>query len=229
THEYEEGYLKDEYDALQALLKNIMNIVNHDNILEIWHISLFDQRDHSYSHYVVLLADNTHICTCLYIISNSFYCKHFFAIFKISCNTKFDIKLISKRWYTNPMQVSNYSIITGTTTTKFDTVKFGTSEEMNQVISIREHDTYQASIHANITEKQEYAHGFGIAKSGLKFILKNGLVNKFVGLIVKFIDSHSGIATSEHMTIDISQIENPKKLKHKGRPRLLNSAQQYTL
>ncbi|CAG8822096.1 45627_t:CDS:2, partial [Gigaspora margarita] len=101
-----------------------------------------------------------------------------------------------------------------TAAAEFDTVEFGTSEEMNQVISIHGHNAYQASIHANITEKQEYAHGF---------------VNEFVGLIVKFIDSHNGVATSKCMTIDISQIKNPKKLKHKGRPRLLDSAQQNTL
>ncbi|CAG8645073.1 6462_t:CDS:2, partial [Racocetra fulgida] len=94
--------------------------------------------------------------------------------------------------------------------------EFDTSEEMNQVTSIRGHNAYQASIHTSITEKQEYAHGFGIAKSGLKFALENGLVNEFVGLIVKFIENHSGVATSEHIT----------KLKHKRRSRLLDSAQQ---
>ncbi|CAG8849096.1 17867_t:CDS:2, partial [Gigaspora margarita] len=186
AHEYEEGYFEDEYDALQASLENIINIVNHNNILEVWHVSLFDQRDHSYPHYVVLLADNMHICTCLYIISNGFYCRHFSAIFKMSCDAKFDIKLISKCWYTDPMQASNYSIITGTAAAEFDTVEFG-------------------------TKKQEYAYSFGVAKSGLKFTLENGLVNEFVGLIVKFIDSHSGVATSEQC------------------PRLLDSAQQNTL
>ncbi|CAG8470633.1 6821_t:CDS:2 [Dentiscutata erythropus] len=35
THEYMNGYLEDEYDALQASLENLMNIVNHENILEI--------------------------------------------------------------------------------------------------------------------------------------------------------------------------------------------------
>ncbi|CAG8610910.1 11480_t:CDS:2 [Ambispora gerdemannii] len=60
----------------------------------------------------------------------------------MSRNAKFDIKLTSKRWYTDPMQASDYSVITGTTTAEFDT-----NEEMNLVISIHKHDTYRASIH----------------------------------------------------------------------------------
>ncbi|CAG8819144.1 5089_t:CDS:1, partial [Racocetra fulgida] len=63
--------------------------------------------------------------------------------------------------------------------------------------SIHKHDANQASIHASITEKHEYAHSFKIAKSGLKFTLENRLVNEFIGLIVKFIENHSGVATSE--------------------------------
>ncbi|CAG8821564.1 10667_t:CDS:2, partial [Dentiscutata erythropus] len=123
AYEYAEGYLEDKYDALQALLKNIINIVNCNNILE------------------------------------------------------FDIKLISNCWYIDPIQISNCSIITGTDTA--DIIEFDTKEEMNQVIAIHKPNIYQASIYACVTQKQEYAHGFGIAKSGLKFALENGLINEF--------------------------------------------------
>ncbi|CAG8779512.1 17762_t:CDS:2, partial [Dentiscutata erythropus] len=175
AHEYAEGYLEDEYDALQASLENIINMVNCDNILEM------------------------------------------------SYNAKFDIKLIPNCWYTDSMQTSNCSIITGTDAA--DIMKFDTNKEMNQVIAIRGPNIYQASIHACVTQKQEYAHRFGIAKSGLKFAFENGLINEFVKLIVKFIENHSEVATNKHVTIDITQIENPKKLKHKGHPKLFNSIQ----
>ncbi|CAG8577830.1 12513_t:CDS:2, partial [Gigaspora rosea] len=42
AYEYSEGYLEDEYDALQASLETIIEMVNHENILEIWRVSLFD-------------------------------------------------------------------------------------------------------------------------------------------------------------------------------------------
>ncbi|CAG8821162.1 2732_t:CDS:1, partial [Dentiscutata erythropus] len=60
---------------------------------------------------------------------------------------------------------------------------------------------------------------------GLKFALENGLINEFVELIVKFIENHSGVITNKHVTVNITQIKNPKKLKHKGRPKLFNSIQ----
>ncbi|CAG8847724.1 39926_t:CDS:2, partial [Gigaspora margarita] len=75
-------------------------------------------------------------------------------------------------------------MITNTAATEFNTAEFDTSKKMNQVISIHEYNIYQASIYTNITEKQKYAHSLGVAK-----------INEFVGLIIKFIDSHSGIAT----------------------------------
>ncbi|RIB27680.1 hypothetical protein C2G38_2159979 [Gigaspora rosea] len=85
----------------------------------------------------------------------------------MSCNAKFDIKLISKRWYTNQMQLK-----------------------------------------------------------WAKVCMKNGLVNEFAGLIVKFIENHYEVNANKWITIDINQIENLKKSKHKGYPRLQNSAQQ---
>ncbi|CAG8759174.1 20711_t:CDS:2, partial [Dentiscutata erythropus] len=101
-------------------------------------------------------------------------------------------------------------------------------------------DVYQPSIHTSIVEKQEYACGFNIVKSGLKFAIENSLVDKFVGLISGFIENHTEnqriqVNTSQienqrmqvnisqienqRMQVDISQIENLKKAKHKGRPK----------
>ncbi|CAG8853244.1 9402_t:CDS:1, partial [Gigaspora margarita] len=61
THEYTEGYLEDVYNALQVSLKSIINMVNSKNIIEIWRVSLFDQFNYNYSHYIVLLTNNTYL------------------------------------------------------------------------------------------------------------------------------------------------------------------------
>lgn len=166
-------------------------MVNRENILEIWRVSLFDQHTHSYPHYVIILADNTHLCTCLYIISNGFYCRHFFSVFKISRNTKFDIKLISKRWYADLMQVSDSLPIMGTIGEP------NTIMEMNQVTSIRGPNILEPSVCTNITQKQQYVHGFGVTKSGLKFAVENSLVDEFVGLITRFIENHTGVNANQ--------------------------------
>ncbi|CAG8716239.1 25053_t:CDS:2 [Gigaspora margarita] len=163
AHEYTDRYLEDKYDALQASLKNLMNIVNCENILETWKVSLFDHYSYSYSYYSILLNDNIH----------------------------FDVKLISKHWYTDLIQASNYSIIEGA--------------------AIKELDLY------------EQTNYFGIAKSGLKFALNNGLVDEFAGLIEKFIENYTNIDANNQMTIEVTRIENSKKLKHKGHPKISKS------
>ncbi|CAG8741864.1 3785_t:CDS:2, partial [Cetraspora pellucida] len=114
----------------------------------------------------------------------------------------------------------NYSVIEGT-----DNVEFDENEEMNQLISICGPDTYQASIHTSITQKQEYAYGFGVAKSGLKFALENKLVDEFVKLIERFIGNYTGVDVNNQMTIDVTCIENPKRLKHKGRSKMQKSSE----
>ncbi|CAG8820843.1 35076_t:CDS:2, partial [Gigaspora margarita] len=218
THEYTNRYLEDKYDALQASLKNLLNMVNHEDILETWKVSLFDHYSHSYPYYVILLRDNTHLYTCLYIISNGFYCRHFFSIFKMSHNMKFDVKLISNRWYTDLMQVSDYSIIEGMAIEEINS-----NEQINQLISICGPNTYQASIHTSITQKQEYAYSFGVAKSELKFALDNRLVDEFAELIEKFIENHTDANVNNQIMIEVTRIENPKKLKYKECPKILKS------
>ncbi|CAG8540505.1 14187_t:CDS:1 [Racocetra persica] len=138
----------------------------------------------------------------------------------MSRNTKFNVKLISRRWYTDLMQASNYTIIEST-----DSTEFNTNEEMNQLISIHDPDIYRASVHISIIQKQEYVYGFSVAKSRLKFVLENGLVDEFVGLVEEFIKDHTGIDINKQMTIDVIRIKNPKKLKHKGYPKIAKSVQ----
>ncbi|CAG8759681.1 17511_t:CDS:1, partial [Cetraspora pellucida] len=87
-------------------------------------------------------------------------------------------------------------------------------------------DIYQPNIYTSITQKQEYVRGFDIAKSGLKFALESGLVDEFVGLIIGFIENHTGVNTNQRILVDITQIENLKKLKHKGCSKKSSSTQE---
>ncbi|CAG8781397.1 5550_t:CDS:2, partial [Gigaspora rosea] len=123
AHKYIDRYLENKYDALQASFENIMNMVNRNNIFEVW---------------------------------QSFDC----------------------------------SVIMGINIKNQDV-------EMNQ---------------PRITQKQEYAHGFGVDKSRLKFI-----------------ENYTGINANEQMIFDVTHIENPKKLKHKKCSKIPKSTNQGTL
>ncbi|CAG8683676.1 22444_t:CDS:2, partial [Gigaspora rosea] len=56
-------------------------------------------------------------------------------------------------------------------------MEFDSNKEINQVISIHEPNMYRASIHNNIILKQEYVHGFGIAKSSSLRKWANNMTN----------------------------------------------------
>ncbi|CAG8732858.1 19778_t:CDS:2, partial [Racocetra fulgida] len=79
------------------------------------------------------------------------------------------------------MQASDCSVIEGMIS--------DIDEQMNQLISIRGPDAYQA-------------------------------IDEFVELIEKFIENNTGVDINKQMTIDVTRIENLKKLKHKGRPKI---------
>ncbi|CAG8542881.1 5408_t:CDS:2, partial [Racocetra persica] len=50
-------------------------------------------------------------------------------------------------------------------------------------------------------------------------------IDEFVGLITRFIENHTGVNANQRMLVDITQIDNPKKLTHKGRPKRSSSTQ----
>ncbi|CAG8782222.1 8837_t:CDS:2, partial [Dentiscutata erythropus] len=68
-------------------------------------------------------------------------------------------------------------------------------------------------------ETQEYAYGFGIAKSGLKFAIDNGLVDEFVRLISRFIENRTGVRSNfaqqdSLQNLNIEQEKNSRPKKH---------------
>ncbi|RIB20350.1 hypothetical protein C2G38_1964056, partial [Gigaspora rosea] len=50
-------------------------------------------------HYIILLIDGGHLCTCLFIIHRGLVCAHFFHVIINSNVAKFNIGLIAKQWY----------------------------------------------------------------------------------------------------------------------------------
>jgi hypothetical protein len=69
-------------------------------VLEIWHIRATGTS--GIGHYVVLLNDGTHLCTCLLLMNKGLICRHFFCVVTYSQSATFHITLISPRWYLEP-------------------------------------------------------------------------------------------------------------------------------
>ncbi|PKK65058.1 hypothetical protein RhiirC2_786681 [Rhizophagus irregularis] len=88
--------IDDQVDFAQISLKSLIGKVNRTNIVEIWRITYLTHKQNSTSHFVILLHDESHICTCLIIFNHGLVCRHFFQIMIRSQKAKFSISLIKK-------------------------------------------------------------------------------------------------------------------------------------
>ncbi|RIB12715.1 hypothetical protein C2G38_2041593 [Gigaspora rosea] len=61
--------------------------------------------------YVALLKDNSHICTCLLLISDGLVCRHFFQVMLQTKTAKFSLDLIKTQWYKRNVNMDKINII----------------------------------------------------------------------------------------------------------------------
>ncbi|CAB4403820.1 unnamed protein product [Rhizophagus irregularis] len=84
-------------EIAQTTLKQVISLVGLCNLLQIWAITVGNST--TVKHYVVLLKNNSHICTCLFTIQQGIVCRHYFQVMLATSDAKFHIRLILSRWY----------------------------------------------------------------------------------------------------------------------------------
>jgi len=65
--------------------------------MEVWNVRATGTQ--GIGHYVVLLDEGTHLCTCLFLINKELICRHFFRVGTYSQHARFHISMILSRWY----------------------------------------------------------------------------------------------------------------------------------
>ncbi|GET02992.1 hypothetical protein GLOIN_2v1846325 [Rhizophagus clarus] len=93
-------------------LESLLEDVGESSISELWEVKYAFPGSKS-CNYIAVLKDESHLCTCLYIISRGLVDRHFFRILRASNNAKFNMALIASRWYkddiSNNIEISNNS------------------------------------------------------------------------------------------------------------------------
>ena len=79
----------------QATIDQLLEIGGHDNVKEIWEIMVGNSL--KAKHYVVLLKNEAHLCSCLMAIQKGIVCRHYFQIMLNTNKAKFHIRLILSR------------------------------------------------------------------------------------------------------------------------------------
>ncbi len=175
---------------------------------------------------MVLLDEETHLCTCLLLINKGLICRHFFRVGTYSQYATFRISMIPNRWYLDINIQSNdflqYSPIPvcGTQTETEDRVGMEKSITFQHFFSFRV-DSHVSNLAIKST-KAIYAELFGLSKKAIDCALKVNMQHELVNLLKAFIyDTHNKNVQETQETQEtetFTDINNPAITKHKGRP-----------
>ena len=223
---YSEGFLEDQLDMPQTSLFSLLEGIQLSDIIEIWELFGITK---SYKHYIILLIDGGHLCTCLSIINRGLVCSHFFHIMMNSKVAKFNIGLIAKRWYLENIQ-DQYIQANLQDETVGIVTQFQQNNSINDEVLItdlrifnqlRIPETFTANVKQCLQRKVKYAYGFGKMKKALNLALDLGCEDEIIDMINGFINCKKNATiedTNNENEEENLQILDPIVQKRRGRP-----------
>jgi hypothetical protein len=182
--------------------------------VEVWHVLATGTQ--GTGHYVILLDEGTHLCTCLLLINKGLVCRHFFRVGTYSQHATFHISMISSRWYldTNiqPKDLLQQFPSNPVCGVAEDGIGMGKSINFQHFFSFRidSRDSQPAAK----SSKAIYAELSGLSKKGIDCALKANMQQEFMNLLKTFIYD----AQNKNVQEQEADINNPAIIRHKGRP-----------
>ena len=174
-------------------------------------------------HYLVLLKNNSHICTCLLTIQQGIICRHFFQVMLATNNAKFHIRLILSWWY--------YKNLDGTKEPFISADKFYKEREEKQqetIIPINylsafgqdNQDFLEESLPV-VQQKMLYGELHGMYKKAIqKAFQSKRKGQQLIELLQEFNESDNDQFDNSDSDKEnqLITLQNPKKRHGKGRP-----------
>ncbi|CAB4414328.1 unnamed protein product [Rhizophagus irregularis] len=90
-------YLEDVSDARQITAACMISNINKDQISSMWAVNVENKLVEK--HFIILLINGSHYCSCLSLINRGIICRHYFQIMLRSPAARFHLRLIPSRWY----------------------------------------------------------------------------------------------------------------------------------
>ncbi|RIB00880.1 hypothetical protein C2G38_2051309 [Gigaspora rosea] len=208
-----------EQDIQYVLFKSLIKNVNQ-TILKVWNIRATGIAE--IGHYVTLLSDGSHLCTCLLLLNKGIICCHFFHVATYSNLATFHIILISSRWYLEP-NISQEVLLN-----QFPFIQVcnaSNSENLPPISNfIFEHLFAVRSISGNSRSttknaKTVYAELFGLSKKVIDSAIKANVSQKLFDTLKLFLyDMQNQTGKSQQVDDSNVVVNNPNITKHRGRP-----------
>src|SRR5581483_9497743 len=210
------GIREQEQDIQQILFQSLIKPIPQEVIIEVWHVRATETN--GTGHYVILLDEGTHLCTCLLLINKRLICRHFFHVGTYSQYAKFHISIIPNRWYLDTDFQPNDLL------QHHPPVPVCGTAQGENVIETEKNITFQYSFMLRVdlnssqlavkSSKAIYAELMGLAKKGIDCALKANMQHELVKLLKTFFYDvqNKNIEKTDFLT----DINNPAITKHKG-------------
>ncbi|CAG8722025.1 258_t:CDS:2, partial [Funneliformis caledonium] len=171
-----DAYLMDRNFIQQSMIRNIQNVT----IIEIWEIKL--ELSQTKSHFVILMIDGNHFCTCNFLISFGVPCRHFYKVLRKSPEAKFHISLINQRWYYDlKLSITDEELaLLNVILIVEDSSEATVYREMNfnYIHQVRDGQVYTEKLQKIVSAKVKYGRSLRIARKALDLAQKLNYYNE---------------------------------------------------
>ncbi|PKC63554.1 hypothetical protein RhiirA1_463608 [Rhizophagus irregularis] len=96
-------------ESPRATIEQLIEVSGRDNVKEIWAVRVGNSL--IAKHYIILLKNDAHMCSCLMVIQKGVVCRHYFQVMLNTCEARFHIRLILSRWYQKDKDASHKAFI----------------------------------------------------------------------------------------------------------------------
>lgn len=202
-----------------ATINQLLEVVGHTNVKEIWAVKVGNSL--TPKHYIILLKNDAHICSCLSIIQRGIICRHYFQVMLSTSEARFHIRLIPSRWYQKDKDASHEPFIVAD--------KFHHDNAVNSLQNV----TYLCAIDKEkndfleqrmnvLDQKKMYGTLHGVYKKALQKALqtRSGSL-QLIEILEEFADEYEdeeSDASVDNNKENAFELQNPKRRRGKGRP-----------
>lgn len=225
-----------EHETCQILFTSLIQNIPHEKILQVWHVRYTGTSGHG--HYVILLNDSTHLCTCLLLINKGLICRHFFRVGTYSPLAIFHIALIPNHWYLEP-NITSSDLFQQIPATFISISERQEVSDVTPQVTLEHLTLIRQNCNSNgkVTTKPikaRYAKLSGLSKKVVGLALKADLSEKLSGVLNTFLheaqdkisasqkhdedDESDNSDNSDEYYENYENVNNPIITKHKGRP-----------
>jgi len=214
------------YDAQQIYLTSLLEDLPSNNIVKIYKV----QRRHcTHNNFVIILADRSHLCTCMLLINCGLICRHFWHVLAIDNAAFFHIMLIPRRWYKSDkmqdfeLDEQPYMTNTGLVQSHEEGLLCPKFFPMHQITRIRGNDVFGPEVRRAVQKRRDYGETFNLARKAVRSAIDTGgesLRRLKRSLNDWFAEEQRLVHTSDEdkENFDPSQVRNPIEKRRKGRP-----------